>query len=430
MKKLHHIVIVGGGAGGLGLATNVGNSLGKKGQARITLVDASLTHFWKPLLHEVAAGSINSYEDELNYFAHASKNNFEFQLGKLEALDRNKKTIRLSELNDDEGKLIAPARELDYDSLVIAIGSTTNDFGTEGAQSNCIFLDSRAQAERFHKRFMNTYLRAHATQSDEALNIAIVGAGATGVELAAELHHAAQELARYGLNDIRPENVKISIIEAANRVLPVLSPRVSTTALAHLEKMSIQVFLNEKVTEITETGLNTASGKTIPACLKVWSAGIKAPEFLRDLGLETNKINQLIVRPSLQTSADDTIFALGDCAACPQPNGKWVPPRAQCARQQALFLANQFKRQFKGKPLQSFRFHDYGSLISLSKTGSVGQLLDTVFGDINVQGGIARYMYLSLYRLHQKTLFGSYKLMFILLKDFFNKTTSPKLKLH
>ena len=189
----HRIVIVGGGAGGLELATRLGKTLGKKGTASVTLVDANLTHIWKPLLHEVAAGSLNSYEDELNYVAQAKWNNFQFQLGRMTGLDRTVKQVHLAATLDENGAELVPARSLDYDSLVLAVGSTTNDFGTKGAAEHCLFLDTRKQAERFHQQLLNHYLRALAGQADAAqeITVAIVGAGATGVELAAELHNAA-----------------------------------------------------------------------------------------------------------------------------------------------------------------------------------------------------------------------------------------------
>ena len=153
------IVVVGGGAGGLELVTRLGRKLGRKGKARITLVDANMTHIWKPLLHEVAAGSLNSTEDELNYVAQGKWNHFAFQLGAMTGLDRERRTIQLAAIQDEKGvELIAP-RELDYDYLVIAVGSTTNDFNTPGAAEHCLFLDTRAQAERFHRHLLNQYMK-------------------------------------------------------------------------------------------------------------------------------------------------------------------------------------------------------------------------------------------------------------------------------
>ena len=431
----HRIVIVGGGAGGLELATRLGRTLGKRGQAQITLVDANLTHIWKPLLHEVAAGSLNSSVDELNYVAQAKWNHFEFQLGRMAGLDRGERRVRLAATLDDDGTLLMPERELSYDSLVIAVGSTTNDFGTAGAAEHCLFLDTREQAERFHHQLLSHYLRAHASQDSntEIINVAIVGAGATGVELAAELHHAAHELAAYGLNSIRPENMRITVIEAGPRVLPALPERIGKPVHKTLEKLGVTVLTGAAVSQVTRDALHTADGQEIPASLKVWAAGIRAPSFLKDLdGLESNRINQLQVKPSLQTTRDDNIFAFGDCAACPQPgsDGKNVPPRAQAAHQQASLLAKSLKLRIEGKALPEYRYRDYGSLISLSTFSAVGNLMGNLTGSVMLEGWLARMFYVSLYRMHQIALYGVTRTLLMMLGDRIGRSTEPRLKLH
>ncbi len=431
----HQIVIVGGGAGGLELATHLGRSLGRRDQATVTLVDANLTHIWKPLLQEVAAGSLNSSGDELNYVAQAKWNHFELQLGRMCDLNRAEKRINLAATLDENGQVLMPARTLSYDSLVIAVGSTTNDFGTEGAAEHCLFLDTREQAERFHRQLLNHYMRAHASQSEttERINVAIVGAGATGVELAAELHHAARELAAYGLDSIRPENMRITLIEAGPRVLPALPERIGRPVHKTLEKLGVTVLTGAAVSKVTADGLHTAQGQVIAASLKVWAAGIRAPEFLQGLdGLESNRINQLQVRPTLQTTLDDNVFAFGDCAACPQPGseGRNVPPRAQAAHQQASMLAKSLKLRIEGKPLLEYRYRDYGSLISLSTFSAVGNLMGNLTGSVMLEGWLARMFYVSLYRMHQVALYGVTRTMLMMLSDRIGRSTEPRLKLH
>ncbi len=431
----HRIVIVGGGAGGLELATRLGRKLGKSGAARIILVDANLTHIWKPLLHEVAAGSLNSSEDELNYVAQAKWNHFEFQLGHMSGLDRADKHITLAPTLDDDGQVLMPERRIAYDSLVIAVGSTTNDFGTPGAAEHCILLDTREQAERFHRRMLSHYLRAHASEHEDGsqINIAIVGAGATGVELAAELHHAAKQLAAYGLNRIRPEDMRITLIEAGPRVLPALPERIARPVHKTLEKLGVTVLTGAAVSEVTAEGLKTADGNFIPASLKVWAAGIRAPGFLKDLdGLESNRINQLQVRPTLQTTRDDDVFAFGDCAACPQPGseGRNVPPRAQAAHQQASLLAKSLRLKISGQALPEYRYRDYGSLISLSSFSAVGNLMGNLTGSVMLEGWLARVFYVSLYRMHQMALYGVPRTLLLMLSDRIGRSTEPRLKLH
>ncbi|KIQ58159.1 NAD(P)/FAD-dependent oxidoreductase [Pseudomonas fluorescens] len=431
----HRIVIVGGGAGGLELATRLGKTLGKRGTASVMLVDANLTHIWKPLLHEVAAGSLNSSEDELNYVAQAKWNHFEFQLGRMSGLDREQKKIQLAATYDEAGVELLPARELGYDTLVIAVGSTTNDFGTEGAAQHCLFLDTRQQAERFHQQLLNHYLRAHAAdQADAAqrISVAIVGAGATGVELAAELHNAAHELAAYGLDRIKPENMHITLIEAGPRVLPALPERIGGPVHKTLEKLGVNVMTNAAVSQVTADSLITGDGKVIDASLKVWAAGIRAPAFLKDIdGLETNRINQLQVLPTLQTTRDENIFAFGDCAACPQPGSdRNVPPRAQAAHQQASLLAKSLKLKIEGKPLPHYKYTDYGSLISLSRFSAVGNLMGNLTGSVMLEGWLARMFYVSLYRMHQMALYGTFRTAMLMLGSKIGRGTEPRLKLH
>lgn len=430
----HRIVIVGGGAGGLELATRLGKTLGKKGTASVTLVDANLTHIWKPLLHEVAAGSLNSYEDELNYVAQAKWNHFQFQLGKMTGLNREARQIHLAATLDENGLELVPARSLDYDSLVISVGSTTNDFNTLGAAEHCLFLDSRKQAEKFHQQLLNHYLRAHAGQTDTAqeITVAIVGAGATGVELAAELHNAAHELAAYGLGRIKPENLRITVIEAGPRVLPALPERIGGPVHKTLEKLGVTVLTDAAVSEVTADSLITASGVVIPATLKVWAAGIRAPGFLQEIdGLETNRINQLQVLPTLQTTRDENIFAFGDCAACPQKGSdRNVPPRAQAAHQQASLLVKSLRLRIEGKPLPEYKYTDYGSLISLSKFSAVGNLMGNLTGSVMLEGWLARMFYISLYRMHQMALYGTFRTLMLMLGSRIGKGTEPRMKLH
>lgn len=431
---LPRILVVGGGAGGLELATRLGRRLGRKKRARITLVDADMTHIWKPLLHEVAAGSLNSSEDELNYVAQAKWNHFHFQLGTMTHLDRERRVIRLHSIADEQGQELIPEREIGYDYLVLAVGSTTNDFNTPGAAEYCVFLDTRAQAERFHRLLLNQYMKAQASSEhdvSEKINVAIIGAGATGVELAAELHHAARLLQAYGLNRISPEDLNINLIEASGRVLPALPERISDPVTNTLETLGVKLHTGSPVKEVTADSLLLDNGERIPASLKVWAAGIRAPRFLTELGLETNRINQLAVYNTLQTTLDQRIFAFGDCAACPSgEDGKFVPPRAQAAHQQATLLAKNLSRLIEGKDLLTYHYRDYGSLISLASFSAVGNLMGNLTGSVMLEGKLARLFYLSLYRMHQMALYGVPRTLLLMLSDRIGRSTEPRLKLH
>jgi NADH:ubiquinone reductase (H+-translocating) len=433
----HHIVIVGGGAGGIELATRLGDKLGRRGRARITLVDRSRTHLWKPLLHEFAAGSMDLDHHALDYLAQARWHHFRFQLGEMDGLDRRRKVVRVAPTHDEDGRELIPRREITYDTLVIAVGSHTNDFGTPGAAEHAISLDRHDQAEVFHHRLINACIRANSQAGalrPEQLNVAIIGAGATGVELAAELHKTTRELVAYGLDRINPEkDVKLTILEAAPRILPALPERLSKATEELLRGLKVQVLTGERVTEVRPDGVLTASGRKVPAELTVWAAGIKAPEFLKDLdGLETNRINQLVIGETLESTRDPDIFAIGDCASCPWPgHDRPVPATAQAAHQQSSHLARMLPRRLAGKPLKAWRYRDFGSLVSLGEYSTVGSLMGALLGGtLFVEGLFARFMYVMLYRMHLYALHGFAKVMFDTLARMITRRTEPRVKLH
>ncbi len=431
--KLHQIVIVGGGAGGLELATRLGHKLGKKQRAKIILVDTKLTHIWKPLLHQVASGALNPAEDEISYFAHAKTHHFEFQLGHMSDINQKNKTIKLDSIIDPEGKVWTESRHIAYDTLILAIGSVSHDFGVVGAKEHALFLDSRVQADRFHQTLIYRYLKLHseAAETKKSLNIAIIGAGATGVELAAELIRSSQQLAFYGLDDVQSDQLEITIIEGANQILPALSERISLAVKKHLTKLGVTLQTNCVVKEVQKTHIITQDDTKISADITAWTAGVKAPDFLsRITELETNKINQLIVKPTLQTTKNSDIFAIGDCAFCLQKNGKPVPPRAQAAHQQASMLVKSMQKKVNGKSLPNFHYRDYGSLISLSEFNVVGNLMSNLTPNLPLEGKLAKVFYVSLYRLHQISLHGVFQTMILIIRDWLAHRTKPRLKLH
>jgi NADH dehydrogenase len=435
--EAHRIVIVGGGAGGLELATRLGDTLGRSGRARITLIDRARAHLWKPLLHEFAAGSMDLDHHALPYLAQARWHHFRFQRGSMDGLDRARRVVRLAPTLDEEGRELIPRLEIPYDTLVIAVGSRSNDFGTPGAREHAISLDTPEEAERFHQRLVNACIRANAQDAPlapEQLHVAIIGAGATGVELAAELHKTTRELVAYGLDKIDPEkDVQITLIEAAPRILPAVPERLSQAAEALLRGLDVRVLTGERVTAVRADGVTTASGKTVPAELTVWAAGIQAPEFLKDIdGLETNRLHQLVVTPTLQTTRDPDIFALGDCAACPRPGSdRGVPPTAQAAHQQATHLARTLRRRLDGHPPEPWTYRDFGSLVSLGEYSTVGSLMGALLGGtMFVEGLFARFMYVSLYRMHLYALHGFVKVVFDTLAKTITRRTEPRVKLH
>ena len=430
-----HIVVIGGGAGGLELATRLGRKFGRKKHS-ITLIDRNNTHLWKPLLHEVASGSLDMGVDSLSYRAHAYNHHFKFNMGSLSGIDRSQKRITLAAMQDNDGQEVLPERTLDYDYLVLAIGSVTNDFGTPGVRDNAIFLDAPKQAERFHQRLLNGLLRLNRTAEsnvEEIYRIAIVGGGATGVELSAELHNTFNTMKAYGLSELRSEQLKVSLIEAGPRILPALPDRIAASAHKELVEIGVEVRTNTAVARSEPGCFITKDEHRIEADILVWAAGIKVPDAFKGMGeLETNRINQWVVRPTLQTTLDDHIYVLGDCSACKMADGKQVPPRAQSAHQMATHVFKNISRQMNGQnDLLDYIYTDYGSLVNLSRYSTVGSLMGSLTrGSMMIEGRIARIMYVSLYRLHQLTLHGWVKTGLRILSDSINRIIRPRLKLH
>jgi len=436
-RNLHRIVVVGGGAGGIELVTRLGDTLGRSGRADIALVEQARTHLWKPLLHEVAAGSMDVSRHELDYLAQAHWHNFKFRLGEMIGLDRTRRLVNLAAKLDEDGRLITPVRSIGYDTLVIAIGSVSNDFGTPGVKEHAICLDTPEEAARFNRRLVNACLRAH-TQAEPVrpgqLHVAIIGAGATGTELSAELHRTVRGVVAFGLDKIDPDkDIKITLIEAADRLVPALPKRLSDATERLLRELGVEMRTGARVTEVGPDGVHLAGGDFIASELVVWSAGVRGPDVLKNLdGLEVSASGQLVVRPTLQTTRDDNVFAMGDCAyLVPDGEKRPIPPRAQAAHQQASHLLKQLRRRLEGESLEPFVYHDFGSLVSLGEYSTIGSLMGFLAGKgMLVEGYIARLMYRSLYKMHETALHGPTKVGLDTIARLLTRRTEPHVKLH
>jgi len=441
MSMIHRIVIVGGGAGGLPLACALGDKLGGKRRAEITLVDHFETHVWKPLLHEVAAGRMDVDMHDIDYLTLAHWHRFRFRQGEVIGLDRRTRELRLSAVKFDNGDEILPPRTLTYDTLIFCVGSVSNDFGVPGVAEHAIALDTAVDAERFHRLLLAVCVRADSRASNGGspiVDIVIIGAGATGVELAAEIRQTTRAHAGYGLDHLDTANdIRLTLLEAAPRILPQLSEKIAIAATELLERLRIDVRSGEPVAEVEPDGVRTGNDRFFKADLVVWAAGIKAPAWLKNLDeLEVNRSNQLVVKPTLQTTRDPDVFALGDCAACPriepQHAGMLVPPRAQAAHQQATMLVKTMRARLEGKrDLPQFRFRDHGSLVSLGELSAVGNLMGRLIGgNMVIQGLIARVMYASLYKLHQISIYGYLRVALDTIGRFLRRRLEPRVKLH
>ena len=437
MSRKTQIVIVGGGAGGLALARRLGSKLGRE-RHDIILVERNGTHVWKPLLHEVAAGSLDANLDEVGYRAHCHRWGYRYFQGSLAGIDREAQEVLIAPLLDEDGnELIGPHR-IRYDYLVLAIGSVTNDFATPGVAQHCLFLDDRADADRFRTKLLNHCLRvSRSMQGDPAadahIHIVVAGGGATGVELAAELFNAAAALQHYGLEVFDASRLAVTLIEAGPRILPALPERLAQAAHRELEALGVRILTGTRVSEATAVAILTTNGQTIPAEIKVWAAGVCGPRVLDGIGgLETTANCKLVVTPTLQTTRDPRVFAIGDCAECVPPGETHpVPPRAQAAHQMADAAYRNLRAAMARRPLTPFVYRDHGSLVSLSRFSTVGSLMGNLIGGrMAIEGRLARMVYKSLYRMHLIGVHGWVKGIGLLLIGRVNHIIRPRLKLH
>jgi NADH:ubiquinone reductase (H+-translocating) len=427
------IVIVGGGAGGLELACKLGRKLGP---SKVALVDSRLYHIWKPSLHEVAAGTLDIHQEGLSYQMLAHDNGFTFILGPMTGLDTASKQLTVDAVSGG-GEEVLPVRHIGYGSLVLAVGSTSNYFGVPGAAEYTISLNATEDAERFRLRLLRLLARAeeHKEEGGDAdINVVIIGGGATGVELSAELREASGAYAVYGFSHLQARrDVHITLLEGAPRILAPLPERVSKAALGLLDKRSIKVVTDCRVTAIEPDKVHDNNGNVYPSDLVVWAAGIRAPEFLGSLGLPTGHGGAIDVDDRLRVKGIPDVYALGDCASCIDGNGKPVPPRAQAAHQQADYLRTLFVRRAEGKapPDEPYRYKDYGSLVSIGHTTTVGNLMGALRGaSFFVEGFMARMMYLSLHLLHHQAILGTVRTGVLAMARFLVRRATPLVKLH
>ena len=424
----YDVVIVGGGAGGLELAAQLGRKLGaREGRERVLLVDKMPFHIWKPTLHEVAAGTLDAHQEGLSYTVLARRNHFSFAMGECMGLDAAKQSIVLAPVINDAGKQVVPERTISYQHLVLAMGSGSNSFGTPGIE-HAYLLESVRDAQRFHADWLGAC--AHASYAEpRSLSVAIVGAGATGVELSAELIEAHQMLLE-SLSDSQRFRLDISLIEGGERILGGLPPRISEQAKVALERKGVRVMTGTRVQSLAQGQVITSNGE-VPADLIVWAAGIKAADSNARLGLEVNRINQFVVDDHLRTSAS-RIYAMGDCAAATWTEGKTVPARAQAAHQQGSYLCKLLFAALKERSFNEvFVYQDFGSLVSLGDNKGVGNLMGGLSGkNFFVQGLIAKWMYMSLHLMHHRAILGTGKTAVLALARLLQQRVSGRMKLH
>lgn len=440
--KAPRYVIVGGGAGGLELAIRLARLTHLGNRAGVTLIDRRPTHIWKPRLHEIAAGLLVAAQEEAGYAAQARRHGFEFVLGEVERLDTERRELGIAATcfpADDHvarasGADLLPARTLTYDTAVLAIGSTVNDFGVPGVREHCYTLDSAAGAERLHRALLARAARVRAGVQSE-LRVVIVGAGTTGVELAAELRNASGRLSQYR-SLLEPEQLRITLLESAERPLPASPRSMSSYAREMLAAHSVDMRFGAKVVRVAANAVSVDGAADVPADLVVWASGVKAQELAHPVeNLQRGKSGRIVVDRQLRVlrpdgHAFDSLYGLGDCAAAPLEDGGAVGATAQAAHQQAVLLARSLARQLRGRDALSFKYRYKGSLVSLGDGEAVGDVPAPSGGDLRVSGVGAKLAYASLYEAHLVELFGVWRTIALALSGALRRSAQPQIKLY
>ncbi len=386
MKK-PHIVIVGGGFGGMEVAWGLRSQV-KQGKIAVTLINVTNYFLFTPLLHEVATGGLSAgsvAEPLREVFAHTGISVIQ---GEVTKVDVDKKTVFLGH------------HAIPYDILVLSTGASTNYFDTPGALEYALPLKTLADASAIRARIIDAFETASlvttSAERKQLLSFVVVGAGATGVELAAELAEFAFHIAHRYFCDrtscILHNEVSVTLVSAGPELLAQFPLPTRLAAEKRLRKLGVQLRLGIQVGEVDATGVNMNDGWRIPSGLTVWTAGVKAvlPPLAQSstsakaqLWPQTN--NRAELGPTLLAVNHKNIFILGDAA-----NG--LPMLAQVAVAQGRAVANNIVLLLAGRPLIPFVYHSRGSFVSLGQWFAAGTI-----GKLNIHGRLTWWLWRTIY---------------------------------
>ena len=351
MQNTHQkprVVILGAGFGGLTAAKKMADF------ASVTVVDRHNFQTFLPLLYQVSTAGLAA-----DHVAHPirgalRKTDVKFQMGSPVSIDHEKKSITL------DNKQV-----LDFDYLVVALGSANTDFGIPGVAEHALGMKSVHEATTIRAKVMRSFEELCSNQDDSTFSISVIGGGPTGVEMAG----AFAELVRGPLKndqELAAKRIQINLIEAGPRVLPMFSDKLSQHAKADLEKLDVKVYTDTAVKEIKADSIQTKDGKTIESAVTIWAAGVRGEPaaVILDLPIVNTRIE---VEKTLQVKKYPHIFAIGDVAGFTGKDGRFLPMVAPVAMQQGRWVAKQIKRLSTQQELKPFKYLDKGSMATIGR---------------------------------------------------------------
>ncbi len=417
VKKKLNVIVLGGGVAGIefisrAIQKDVNNEF------NFILIDKNSLHIWKPMLHTFAAGSQFPSEQSISLISQAKRHGYIYNPGEVDTINYEEKTIELAPYIGAEQEEVLPKRVLNYDYLVVAVGSKSNDFKTKGVKEFAYVIDDLQSAMQFNKALSEKVIQSAILK--KTYNLVIVGAGATGVELSGEIINQINIASKYG-DDNLLKYIHVTVIQADDRVVPSFKPSISESVKVAMEKMGITTLVSTMVAEVTQNSVILKNGEILAADQIVWTAGVKAPDLLDKIeGLKLSNISQLVVNDTFQVINQPSIFAIGDCAYM-QDNP--LSPTAQAASQQAIYLGNHFSEIVNGKTnIPKFKYVDKGSLVSIGAYASFGMFgRNTIFKGLEFRGLSAKLAHITLYRQHQMRVLGIFKGLSAWIADRFRK---------
>jgi len=383
MRIEPHVVILGCGFGGLAAARTLAGA-----PLRITLIDKSNHHLFQPLLYQVATAGLAApaiAAPVRSLFSHQA--NLMVLMAEARAVDAARRQVTLED-----------GSELAYDSLVIATGTTHSYFGNDAWRPYAPGLKTLADAFVIRKRILLAYEHAEREADVDKrvpwLTFAVIGAGPTGVELAGTLAEIGRHTLKRDFRRIDTRQIRVVLLEGADRVLPPYPAELSEKARLQLEKIGVEVRTGSRVTNIDAGGLTfqTASGEEhIASHTVVWAAGVAASPLVQTLGLAPERYDRagrVLVEPDLSVPGHPEIFVIGDLANI-SIGGKPVPGLAASAKQMGWCAAGNILKRLRGEPTQAFRYRDYGTLSPIGRNAAVA-----VLGNLKLSGFFAWLMWL------------------------------------